>query len=96
MSLDVLRSKGACAPSHTEVYLIRRHTEVEGSSCIHVTEVQLIDHVYDGQASAQHVCDEIVNVKKQDLDDYVKCLAVKRGCPVGSVNRTKAHWDLIM
>ena len=35
-------------------------------------------------------------VKKQDLDDYVKCLAVKRGCPVGSVNRTKAHWDLIM
>ena len=35
-------------------------------------------------------------VKKQDLDDYVKCLAVKRGCPVSSVNRTKAHWDLIM
>ena len=35
-------------------------------------------------------------VKKQDLDDYVKCLAVKRGCPVRSVNRTKAHWDLIM
>ena len=33
-------------------------------------------------------------VKKQDLDDYVKCLAVKS--PVGSVNRTKAHWDLIM
>ena len=35
-------------------------------------------------------------VKKQDLDDYVKCLAVKRGCPVGSVNRTKTDWDLIM
>ena len=35
-------------------------------------------------------------VEKQDLDDYVKFLAVKRGCPVGSVNRTKAHCNLIM
>ena len=35
-------------------------------------------------------------VKKEDLDEYVKCLAVKRGCPVDSVNRNKAHWDLIM
>ena len=38
-------------------------------------------------------------VKKQD--DYVLCFSVKSGCPVGSVpvgsvNKTKAHWDLIM
>ena len=35
-------------------------------------------------------------VKKEDLDEYLKCLAVKKGCSVDSVNRTKAHWDLIM
>ena len=35
-------------------------------------------------------------VKKQDLDEYVKCLAVNRGCPVDSVDRTKAHWHFIM
>ena len=33
---------------------------------------------------------------KEDLDEYVNGLAVKRGCPVDSVNRNKAHWDLIM
>ena len=35
-------------------------------------------------------------VKKEDLDEYVKCLAVKRGCPVHSVNRNKIHWELVM
>ena len=34
-------------------------------------------------------------MKKEDLDEYVKCLAGKRGCPMHSVNRNKAHWDLI-
>ena len=47
MSLDVPRSKGAHAPSHTEV--------------------QLIDHMYDDQASAQHVCDEIGNRGTREL-----------------------------
>ena len=35
-------------------------------------------------------------VTKEDLEDYLKCLAVKRGCPVDSVDRSKAHWNLIM
>ena len=36
-------------------------------------------------------------VKREgDLDEYVKCLAVRSWCAVDSVNRNKAHWDLIM
>ena len=68
MSLEVRRLKGAHAPSHTEVYLIRCHTEVEGG-LMHIchTEVQLLDHVYDDQASAQHVCDEIGNRCTREL-----------------------------
>ena len=33
---------------------------------------------------------------KEDLEHYLKCLAVKRGCPVDSLDRSKAHWNLIM
>ena len=33
---------------------------------------------------------------KEDLEDYLKCLAVKRGCLVDSVDRNKAQWNLIM
>ena len=35
-------------------------------------------------------------VKKEDLQDYIQALAVKKGCPVYHVDKTKAHWDLIM
>ena len=35
-------------------------------------------------------------VKKEDLQDYIQSLAVKRGCPVDNIDKTKAHWDLIM
>ena len=35
-------------------------------------------------------------IKQEDLDYYIKCLALERGCPVEQVNRTKAHWDLII
>ena len=33
-------------------------------------------------------------IKKQDLEDYVKSLALERGCPVEEVDRVKAHWDI--
>ena len=35
-------------------------------------------------------------VKKDDLQDYIQSLAVKRGCPVDNIDKTKAHWDLII
>ena len=35
-------------------------------------------------------------VKKDDLQDYIQSLAVKRGYPVDNIDKTKAHWDLIM
>ena len=35
-------------------------------------------------------------IKQEDVDYYIKCLALERGCPVEQVNRTKAHWDLII
>ena len=35
-------------------------------------------------------------VMKDDLQDYIQSLAVKRGCPVDNIDKTKAHWDLIM
>ena len=35
-------------------------------------------------------------VEKDDLQDYIQSLAVKRGCPVDNIDKTKAKWDLIM
>ena len=31
-------------------------------------------------------------IKPEDLEDYIKFIAVNRGCPVESVDRNKAHW----
>ena len=35
-------------------------------------------------------------IKPEDLEDYIKFIAVNRGCPVESVDRNKAHWNFIM
>ena len=35
-------------------------------------------------------------IKEQNLEDYIKYLAVIRGCPVDRVYRAKAHWNFIM
>ena len=34
-------------------------------------------------------------IHKQDLEDYIKCLAAQRRCTVDQVDRVKAHWELI-
>ena len=31
-------------------------------------------------------------IKPEDLEDYIKFIAVNRGCPVESIDRNKAHW----
>ena len=34
-------------------------------------------------------------IHKQDLEEYIKCLAGQRGRTVDQVDRVKAHWELI-
>ena len=34
-------------------------------------------------------------IHKQDLEDYIKCLAAQRQCTVDQVDRVKAHLELI-
>ena len=35
-------------------------------------------------------------IKKQDLEDYIKSLALEKGCTGSNIDRTKAHWEFIM
>ena len=43
-----------------------------------------------------HMLNNGTSYKPEDLEDYIKFIAVNRGCLVESVDRNKAHWNFIM